>query len=105
MTSALILQAQLLSQTGSVTAVGLLLVAVFALYVGLVTPKHSVEEIRTRLQEREEENQAMNADLINRMEENAELRGELLALRREIEGLRSEIGSLRAELGRGRAGL
>lgn len=99
----LLLQTPLLSQTGSVTVVGALLVAVVALYLGLVTPKHSVEELRTRLHEREEENATLNVDLVKRIEENAELRGELAALRREMEGLRSELGALRAELGRRRA--
>lgn len=95
---------QLLSQTGSVTVVGLLLVAVVALYLGAVSPKHSVEELRTRLKEREAEAEALHEEHIKHIEEKAELRGELAALRREVESLRSEIGSLRKELERYRAG-
>lgn len=96
----LVLQSPLLSSTGSVTVVGALLVAVVALYLGLVTPKHSVEEIRARLHEREEENAVLHSDLIRRVEENAQLRGELVALRREVEGLRLELASLREQLQR-----
>jgi predicted nucleic acid-binding Zn-ribbon protein len=89
---------------GSITVVGILLLAVAALYLGLVTPKHTVEELRVRLKEREAENAALNSDVVKRIEENGELRGELAALRRELEGLRGEIEGLRAELGRYRAG-
>lgn len=93
---------QLLSATGSVTVVGVLLFGIVALYLGLVTPKYSVEELRARLKEREAENDALNADLIRRIEENAELRGQLLGLRQEVEHLRQEVRSLREELGRQR---
>lgn len=89
---------------GSITVVGILLLAVAALYLGLVTPKHTVEELRVRLKEREAENAALGADVIRRIEENGELRGELSAMRRELEGLRGEVEGLRAELGRYRAG-
>jgi predicted nuclease with TOPRIM domain len=95
----------------NVTVIGLLLTAVIALYLGHVTPKHTVEELRVRLKERDAENTVLNADVVRRIEENAELRGELAAMRRELEGaraelasLRGEVASLRTELGRYRAG-
>ena len=88
------------STAGSVTAVGLLLVAVSALFFGFVTPRHIVEELRTRLRDRERENSQLSEDMMRRIEENAQLRGELAAFRQEIEKLRSEIASLRSELAR-----
>ncbi len=88
----------------SVTVVGLLLVAVAALFFGFVTPKHTVEELRVRLVAREAENATLSADVIKRIEENGELRGEVNALRRELESLRIEVERLRNELSRYRAG-
>jgi predicted RNase H-like nuclease (RuvC/YqgF family) len=82
----------------SITVVGLLFTAVIALYLGQVTPKHTVEELRGRLKEREAENAALNADVIKRIEENAQLRGELMGLRHEMENLREELAALRREL-------
>ncbi len=89
----------------SVTVVGLLLVAVAALFFGFVTPKHTVEDLRVRLVAREAENAALSADVIKRIEENGELRGEVKALRREMENLRVEVQGLRRELARYRGGV
>jgi septal ring factor EnvC (AmiA/AmiB activator) len=83
---------------GSITVVGILLLAVAALYLGFVTPKHIVEELRVRLKARDEENTALNADVIKRIEENAQLRGELVGLRHEMENLREELAAIRREL-------
>ncbi len=83
---------------GSITVVGVLLVAVVALYLGLVTPKHTVEEMRLRLKEREEENDSLHDNLMRTSEEKAELRGEMNALRRELEEQRREIEGLREEI-------
>lgn len=83
---------------GSVTVVGVLLVALAALYLGLVTPKHTVEEMRVRLKEREAENDTLHKELMRASEEKAELRGEMTALRRELEEQRREIEALRDEV-------
>jgi septal ring factor EnvC (AmiA/AmiB activator) len=80
---------------GSITVVGLLLLAVAALYLGFVTPKTSVDEIRTRLKEREAENATLHADVIKRIEENAELRGQLQNLTERIRALEEEVRVLR----------
>lgn len=82
---------------GSITVVGILLVAVIALYLGFLTPKHTVQDLRDRLKESEAENTALNNNVVKRIEENAELRGEVAALRRDIEDLRREINLLRGE--------
>lgn len=81
--------------------VGVLLVVVLSLFYGLLSPKHTVQDLRDRLHESEAENAALSKDVIRRIEENAELRGELAALRREIEELRREVHLLRGERGRG----
>ncbi len=88
----------------SVTVVGLLLVAVAALFFGFVTPKHTVEDLRVRLVSREAENAALSTDVVRRIEENGELRGEVKALRYELESLRVEVQGLRSELARYRGG-
>ena len=80
---------------GSVTVVGVLLVAVIALYLGLVSPRHAVLELKTRLQEREDENAVLHAERIKDIEEKAELRGEVAALRQEVSALRQEVTLLR----------
>ena len=80
---------------GSITVVGVLLVAVFALYMGLVSPRHAVLELKTRLQEREDENAVLHAERIKDIEEKAELRGEVAALRQEVSALRQEVTMLR----------
>ncbi len=84
-----------LASTGNITVVGALVVAVTAFYFGLVIPKHSVEEIRKRLIEREQETAALHADLLKRVEGNAELRGQLAQLQAEIEDLREELRTFR----------
>lgn len=80
---------------GSITVVGVLLVAVVALYLGLVSPRHAVQELKTRLQEREDENAVLHAERIKDIEEKAELRGEVAALRSEVTALRHEVTMLR----------
>ncbi len=93
--------------TTNVTVAGLLIVGIVALYLGLVTPKSSVEEIRLRLREREAEVKVLHADNITQREEKAALRGQLDAVQRqldrvqaELEDLRREMSLLRGELGR-----
>lgn len=80
---------------GSITVVGVLLVAVFALYMGLISPRHAVMEIKARLQEREDENATLHTERIKDIEEKAELRGEVAALRTEVSALRNEVTMLR----------
>ncbi|MDP9475233.1 MAG: hypothetical protein M3R38_05985 [Actinomycetota bacterium] len=82
----------------NITVAGLLIIAVIALYLGLVTPKHTVEEMRLRLKEREEENDTLHRELMRAAEEKAELRGEMTAIRRELEQHRREIEALREEI-------
>lgn len=80
---------------GSITVVGVLLVVVFSLYLGLLSPRHAVQELKVRLVEREEENAALHKERIRDIEEKAQLRGEIAALRREVEALRQEVSLLR----------
>jgi predicted nucleic acid-binding Zn-ribbon protein len=89
---------ELLSVT-DVTTVGVLIVGIVALYLGLVTPRHTVQEMRARLAAGEAEREALHAEVIRHIEEKAELRGEVGAMRREVEALRSQIEGLRSELG------
>jgi chromosome segregation ATPase len=89
---------ELLTTTGSVTVVGVLLVGIVALYLGLVTPRHTVQEMRTRLVEREAETKLLHEDNIKQREEKAELRGQLGAMRSQLAGLEAEMEALRREL-------
>lgn len=97
-----LLQVNLWEVQGPITVVGVLLVVVMGLYLGFITPKHSVEEIRRRLREREAENVELNANIIKRIEENAELRGQLNMLSQRIDELQHEVQRLRGELARHR---
>jgi TolA-binding protein len=84
--------------TTNVTVAGLLLIAVVALYAGLVSPKSSVEEIRARLRDREAEVKVLHADNITQREEKAQLRGQLDAMQQQLERLQDELEELRREM-------
>jgi chromosome segregation ATPase len=84
--------------TTNVTVAGLLIIAVIALYAGFVSPKSSVEEIRARLRDREEEVKVLHADNITQREEKATLRGQLDAVQRQLEQMQNELEGLRREM-------
>jgi chromosome segregation ATPase len=86
--------------TTNVTVAGLLLIAIVALVGGFVSPKSSVEEIRARLRDREEEVKVLHADNITQREEKAALRGQLDIMQRQLEQMQKELEELRRELRR-----
>jgi chromosome segregation ATPase len=63
-----------------------------------VSPKSSVEEIRARLRDREEEVKVLHADNITQREEKAQLRGQLNAMQQQLERMQDELEGLRREM-------
>lgn len=93
-----VLQSNVLSATGPVTVVGVLLVAVFALYVGLVSPRYVVQEIRERAEALEKENAELNATLVRLTEQNGDLKVETIRLGEQVRLAREQVEALRREL-------
>ena len=89
---------------GSITVVGVLCVALIALYLGLVTPKHIVVELRKREETLENENAALNNRVLELTQETAKLTGEVEALNLQVKYLGKEIERLVELLARGRDG-
>lgn len=83
----------------------MLLVALVALYLGLLSPRHvvqkqdaQIEELKKLLGDREKENAALHNERLKDIEEKAELRGEVSALRTEVAMHRQEVKALREEV-------
>ncbi len=90
----------LLSTTGSISVVGALLVGIVALYLGLVSPRYIVSELKTRTQMLEAEHVEQNRVIVRLTEEKGGQEALAIKLAEQVKYLSQQIEQLQTELAR-----
>lgn len=84
-----------------VGVVGLLIAAIIALWLGYVSPKHVVSDLKTENAEVRSELAAVNEKYVEQVKQNAEMAGQMEAMRSQLERVERELSRLRAKIGEG----